>query len=108
MKKIQSGANLSRLIINIGESREAKTRLMASSRLGECPMKPCFPAKTVLKTERCSAKNKVSTPNCLEECCLGLIPKLATWQDRKFGGVGFYLAQALSGNGCFDTYPEGL
>ena len=30
-----------------------------------------------------------------------LIPKLATWLNRKHGEVGFYLAQALSGHGCF-------
>ena len=33
-----------------------------------------------------------------------LIPELATWPDRKHGQVGFYLAQALSGHGCFNAY----
>ena len=33
-----------------------------------------------------------------------LIPELATWLNRKHGEVGFYLAQALSGHGCFNTY----
>ena len=33
-----------------------------------------------------------------------LIPELATWLDRKHGQVGFYLAQALSGHGCFNLY----
>ena len=33
-----------------------------------------------------------------------LIPKLATWLDRKHGQVGSYLAQALSGDGCFNAY----
>ena len=33
-----------------------------------------------------------------------LIPELATWLDRKHGQVGFYLAQALSGHGCFNAY----
>ena len=32
-----------------------------------------------------------------------LIPELATWLNRKHGQVGFYLAQALSGHGCFNT-----
>ena len=32
-----------------------------------------------------------------------LIPELATWLNRKHGKVGFYLAQALSGHGCFNT-----
>ena len=35
-----------------------------------------------------------------------LIPELATWLDRKHGQVGFYLAQALSGHGCFNAYTE--
>ena len=30
-----------------------------------------------------------------------LIPELTTWLDRKHGQVGFYLAQVLSGHGCF-------
>ena len=33
-----------------------------------------------------------------------LIPELATWLNRKHGEVGFYLAQALSGHGCFKAY----
>ena len=33
-----------------------------------------------------------------------LIPELATWLNRKHGEVGFYLAQALSGHGCFNAY----
>ena len=33
-----------------------------------------------------------------------LIPELATWLDRKYGQVGLYLAQALSGHGCFNAY----
>ena len=33
-----------------------------------------------------------------------LIPELTTWLDRKHGQVGFYLAQALSGHGCFNAY----
>ena len=33
-----------------------------------------------------------------------LIPELATWLDRKHGQVGLYLAQALSGHGCFNAY----
>ena len=27
-----------------------------------------------------------------------------TWLNREHGEVGFYLAQALSGNGCFNAY----
>ena len=33
-----------------------------------------------------------------------LIPELAIWLDRKYGQVGFYLVQALSGHGCFNAY----
>ena len=33
-----------------------------------------------------------------------LIPELATWLNRKHGEVGFYLAHALSGHGCFKAY----
>ena len=33
-----------------------------------------------------------------------LIPELTTWLGRKHGEVGFYLAQALSGHGCFNAY----
>ena len=33
-----------------------------------------------------------------------LIPELTTCLDRKHGQVGFYLAQALSGHGCFNAY----
>ena len=33
-----------------------------------------------------------------------LIPELATWLNRKHGEIGFYLAQALSGHGCFNAY----
>ena len=33
-----------------------------------------------------------------------LIPELATWLNWKHGQVGFYLAQALSGHGCFNAY----
>ena len=33
-----------------------------------------------------------------------LILELATWLNRKHGEVGFYLAQALSGHGCFNAY----
>ena len=33
-----------------------------------------------------------------------LIPELATWLDRKHTQVGSYLAQALSGHGCFNAY----
>ena len=33
-----------------------------------------------------------------------LIPELATWLDRKHGQVRFYLAQVLSGHGCFNAY----
>ena len=33
-----------------------------------------------------------------------LIPELATWLNRKHREVGFYLAQALSGHGCFNAY----
>ena len=33
-----------------------------------------------------------------------LVPELATWLNRKQGEVGFYLAQALSGHGCFNAY----
>ena len=33
-----------------------------------------------------------------------LISELTTWLDRKHGQVGFYLAQALSGHGCFNAY----
>ena len=33
-----------------------------------------------------------------------LIPELATWLNRKHGKVGFSLAQALSGHGCFNAY----
>ena len=33
-----------------------------------------------------------------------LISVLATWLNRKHGEVGFYLAQALSGHGCFNAY----
>ena len=35
-------------------------------------------------------------------CCL--IPELATWLNIEHGEVAFYLAQALSGHGCFDAY----
>ena len=35
-----------------------------------------------------------------------LIPELASWLDRKHGQVGFYLAQALSGHGCFNAYMK--
>ena len=33
-----------------------------------------------------------------------LVPELATWLNRKHGEVGFYLAQTLSGHGCFNAY----
>ena len=33
-----------------------------------------------------------------------LIPEFATGLNRKHGEVGFYLAQALSGHGCFNAY----
>ena len=33
-----------------------------------------------------------------------LIPELATWLNRKHGGVGFYLVQTLSGRGSFNAY----
>ena len=33
-----------------------------------------------------------------------MILELATWLNRKHGEVGFYLAQALSGHGCFNAY----
>ena len=33
-----------------------------------------------------------------------LILELATWLNRKHGEVGFHLAQALSGHGCFNAY----
>ena len=33
-----------------------------------------------------------------------LILELATWLNRKHGEVGFYLAQALSGHGCFNAF----
>ena len=33
-----------------------------------------------------------------------LIPEFTTWLDRNHGQVGFYLAQALSGHGCFNAY----
>ena len=33
-----------------------------------------------------------------------LIPELATWLNREHEEVGFYLAQALSGHGCFNAY----
>ena len=33
-----------------------------------------------------------------------LIADLTTWLDRKHRQVGFYLAQALSGHGCFNAY----
>ena len=33
-----------------------------------------------------------------------LILELAAWLNRKHGEVGFYLAQALSGYGCFNVY----
>ena len=32
-----------------------------------------------------------------------LIPELANWLYRKYGEVSFYLAQALSGHGCFNA-----
>ena len=37
-----------------------------------------------------------------------LIPELATWLNRKYGEIGFYLAQALSGHGCFNAYLKRL
>ena len=33
-----------------------------------------------------------------------LIPELAAWLNREYGEVSFYLAQALSGHGCFNAY----
>ena len=33
-----------------------------------------------------------------------LISELATWLYRKYGQVGFYLAQALLSHGCFNAY----
>ena len=33
-----------------------------------------------------------------------LFGELATWLNRKHGEVGFYLAQVLSGHGCFNAY----
>ena len=33
-----------------------------------------------------------------------LIPELTTWLDGKHDQVGLYLAQALSGHGCFNAY----
>ena len=33
-----------------------------------------------------------------------LILEVATWLNRKHGEVGFYVAQALSGHGCFIAY----
>ena len=33
-----------------------------------------------------------------------LIKELATWLNRKHEEVGFYLAQALSGHGCFNAH----
>ena len=33
-----------------------------------------------------------------------LIPELVTWLKWKHGEVGVYLAQALSGHGCFNAY----
>ena len=33
-----------------------------------------------------------------------IIPELATWLNQKHEEVGFYLAQALSGHGCFNAY----
>ena len=35
---------------------------------------------------------------------LPLIPELVTWLNREHGQIGFYLAQALSGHGCFNAY----
>ena len=35
-----------------------------------------------------------------------LLPELTTWLDRKHGHVSFYLAQALSGHGCFNAYLQ--
>ena len=37
-----------------------------------------------------------------------LILELTTWLNRKHGEVGFYLAQALSGHGCFNAYLSAL
>ena len=37
-----------------------------------------------------------------------LIPELATWLNREHGEVGFDLAQALLGNGCFNAYLRRL
>ena len=52
------------------------------------------------------------TKRWLDSRCLKMAPathtpsnsELATWLDRKHGQVGFYLAQALSGHGCFNAY----
>ena len=33
-----------------------------------------------------------------------LIAELATWLDRMHGQAGHYLAQAISGHGCFNAY----
>ena len=33
-----------------------------------------------------------------------LIPELATWLNREYGEGDFYLAQTLSGHGCFNAY----
>ena len=35
-----------------------------------------------------------------------LIPELTTWLDKKHGQVGFHLAQALSGHGCFNAHSR--
>ena len=45
-----------------------------------------------------------SSRNGRQDDMVRLIPELATWLDRKHGQVGFYLAQALSGHGCFNAY----
>lgn len=33
-----------------------------------------------------------------------LIPDIASWMERKHGGVGYYLTQMLTGHGCFRAY----
>ena len=62
--------------------------------------------KATRKNERCRLVEKLQTRWRGDQSGRWThrpIPELTTWLDRKHGQVGFYLAQALSGHGCFNA-----
>lgn len=116
MKKgIEAGAILSRLMPNVNGPRWCKRKLLTSVVYSKVLSPYAAPvwastldrqrvARSLLTAQRYERWQERWQKETTGRWTQMLIPNIGECLDRKLEEVGFYVAQVLSGDGCFNSY----